>query len=551
MAWRCCNPGFATSEPKQVDAGLRALAHAARHPIAGRGVVFQNMLIATAYNLARDRLGTSASFARVRGALEQRLRDMRLVVFGSGRPYYNWYLVEALAVLELLRSGVRSTRVGRILADRAVASHKVMDLLARVLPDVAGRYRRSVNGRRTVVLSDPPWNPLAYHAFSMGLLARAVAILGPRAPEAATSLLLDGTQAAVTYVAPDGALTHVGRSQEQSWTLAMTAYAAEMARTRATAAVAAQRSDVIERVIDRLRREHTGGPFGLYVTPALRRSVAAGVRGLDAYTSGVAYTGLTLIGLNWLLETRATNPAGSEGTPDRQGARQALVPLASGARTVLLGGGRSTLAVGRAADVWFAVQEKPGVRVAGRPDHSKDLRYDFGLVALQSRQPDGSWRSVVRPRPRTSHRDSAGPVVVGEDGVRYFPTGARLRIGPDGSVFTKIGFRDRRGRVLSGTMAARYEPVACGVRVWLRGELRRRDRVELSAFLRPKAARAGVGAVIDTVQRVAFDRRADVRLEPGYASGLDSRLVRARVTFAPGVGRLTLRIEDRACRERW
>ena len=71
----------------------------------------------------------------------------------------------------------------------------------------------------------------------------------------------------------------------------------------------------------------------------------------------------------------------------------------------MLSKGESQFAVVRKGAVWFAVRRSSSRRRAD------DLRYDFGLVALQGRV-DGRWRDVLRIRPRQlKGRDSAGPTM--------------------------------------------------------------------------------------------------------------------------------------------
>jgi hypothetical protein len=79
----------------------------------------------------------------------------------------------------------------------------------------------------------------------------------------------------------------------------------------------------------------------------------------------------------------------------------------------------------------------------------------------------------------------------------------------------------------------RFEPVGCGVRITF--PARRGDKLEYSAFMRGRKRDVQVarGVVTDATQAVTFDHPGKVKLETGYASAADPRLVRARIRFEP------------------
>src|SRR5437764_6654270 len=68
--------GLRDHNRSQLGAGLRALRAAARHPIARNRIVFENLALATAYNVARAKLARDPRFIAIRGALVRRLRTM-------------------------------------------------------------------------------------------------------------------------------------------------------------------------------------------------------------------------------------------------------------------------------------------------------------------------------------------------------------------------------------------------------------------------------------------------------------------------------------------
>jgi hypothetical protein len=111
-------------------AGLHAIHWASRHLPYRKaklrtGVVFENLALAVAYEEARDRLAGDSVYRSVRHDWEARLRHMRYEVFGGRRSFYNWYLVEAVTVAALVRSGLRSSVRGSILSHRVGARRRI------------------------------------------------------------------------------------------------------------------------------------------------------------------------------------------------------------------------------------------------------------------------------------------------------------------------------------------------------------------------------------------------------------------------------------------
>ena len=158
-----------------------------------------------------------------------------------------------------------------------------------------------------------------------------------------------------------------------------------------------------------------------------------------------------------------------------------------------------------------------------------------GLVALKTPTVDGSWRTVLPPRPRTEEGfDSAGPLLRAADGIAR-PVGRRLTIRKNGSIDLAVDFRTRRGStVRRGTL--RFEPAGCGIRIHV--PARRGERWEYSAFftVTPQVAAGEASAGGQVVRSPA---RARVRIERGYVSAI-SRLVRARWRFAAARGPFTI-----------
>lgn len=503
------------------DAGLRAIGYALRSRGHAAVAPFRFAALAASYNLVRGRFADAPLFTSLRARWERSLQGVRVLRLGRS-AVTNKSLVEAVEVLELARSGLGSSRRGTVLHARRHAVALVKRLLARDLPRAAAPFRRSA-GRagHVALLGDFSGVPLPYHALASGFLARAVELLGPAAPAAARQLLRESAAASWALATPDGDVGYIGRSQEQSWTLPLTAYAAEAAVSQPGAGPAwpGRLRALSERSVNRLGSVYRVGREGLLITPALGSDLSAGIRGLDPYVAAASYNGLTLTALEWAIGAARDDTAPSETGADRDG-------------SFVMGRGARTFAVVRRGDVWFAVKQARSDRV--------DLRYDFGLVALRVRDPEtGAWRSPVPLRPRAERAgDSAGPVLrVGAAGL---PEGTRTSVDGSGNVVVSGGYRARTGRWVRRGVRFRFAPVACGVRMSV--PARRGDAYDYSAFFsgRPSIAgattRSGGQSVTFTPAWTAWNSSA------GYASGSDPRITRTRVRLLTS-GKGTIRVE--------
>src|SRR5919199_1982075 len=143
-----------TGSARLRDAGLRAVAHAAR----GNGHVavapFRFLALASAYNLARTRFAGAPLLRSHRAALERALRRARATRVGRARVT-NKSVVEAAAILELVRSGLRSHARGTVLNRPGHSAALARRFLARDLPRAARRFERSAGSAgRVAVLGD-------------------------------------------------------------------------------------------------------------------------------------------------------------------------------------------------------------------------------------------------------------------------------------------------------------------------------------------------------------------------------------------------------------
>ena len=542
LGYALLQTGVRERDPTLTRTGLRGIAHALDQlGLRSRQSVFENLAAAAAYNLARRSLRGAPAFRRMRARWRRFLETRRYTRLDSGHSYDNHYLADAVATLELLRSGLRSSNPSTVLGSQAAALAGVEELVNVQVPALAASAGTTVHGERTFVLSDPPDNPLAYQGLSLGLYARAIALLGRRASPLARRTLGEVARASWWLAAPDGDLAWMGRSDEESWALSPTASGAAAA-ARLPAAGRAQASGLralAQRALLRLRGYGVGSR-GPYITPAVRLGKAGAARGLDSNAGGPSFTGITLMMLNWALPQLGRAPARGRIGSDRD----------SGA---LLSVGPSRLAVVRRGSVWFAVKPTPTV---GRPD---DLRYGFGLLALKVLR-NGRWNDVapVRPQPGVAPSqprtgagstlggptatppDSAGPVLLQPGGSPGFPYGDSASIGRDGTVAVRGGWRDAHGVTLRSGVTFLFAPTRSGVRLSVARQPG--DLVQYSSFLATARPRRRRHALTGGAAVVAWRGRARVQLQRGYASAADPTLVRARVTLAPGPGPARVRM---------
>jgi hypothetical protein len=513
--------GLRDGDRPQVGVALRAIGAAAAHPVRRDRIVFENLALATAYNVARAKLAGDSRFKAIRPALETRLKHMTVVQFGGSRPYYNYYLVDSAGLMELLSSGLTSSVPGSALANRARTKRLIVDLVNRRVPGIASRYATRDAAGELEVLSDPPWNPPAYDAFSLALMARIVNRLGPSASKGARSAMRGIARSLWVLASPEGSVSYFGRSQDQSWTLAMTAYgalaAADLPQT--SAADIARFQVLAARVLMRLRDAYAGGRFGFWITPAFGHGkVRAAIPGLDRYADAASYSGLTLVGLNWALEQMdADGPAPGPLAADTPGVHR-------------IGVGDGAVVTVRTPSLWFAVKQGPGTYVKGIGDYSGDVRYDSGLVALQSIAPDGTPANVLPLRPHSLGRgDRAEPELArGHLAARFWGTSLRTT-GSSGVVLTG-GYRAGK-RWLRRRVAIRYDVQGCGLTESL--PTHRGDRVQQALWFRGRPQTTGGGRVLtDARQRVALSvRPRRIVQRGGYASGTEQRLTMVELLF--------------------
>jgi len=178
--------GVLENDDALIDAGLRGVTWFVGQADLQRDhpSVFANAAVASAYNFARAHVAGRPQFDDARADWEQWLQRARLLWLPDTAHYANKYLVEVIAVLELVASGLDSTVSGSVLAHDATARGLAEDLVNVRVPALADAGAFAVGDKRAYFLSDPEGgNPLAYQALSLGMYGRAVALLGDRATE--------------------------------------------------------------------------------------------------------------------------------------------------------------------------------------------------------------------------------------------------------------------------------------------------------------------------------------------------------------------------------
>jgi hypothetical protein len=458
LGYALLRAGERAGDERLVRSGVDAIRTTLDEPPGVRGV-FDLLAVATAYHFARERLEDDPAFAAARGQWEAYLRttvapnidnEVRDCI-ASDSCFHNHEAVGAAAELQLLATGLESSEPGALLADRDALRRAALEEVGVALPSFA----RGDAAEGPALLSDTGNQPLAYHALSTAMFARAVELLGDEAPEAARAALRRTTGALAGLMAPDGTVAYIGKRQESLWSLAGAIAAAEIA-SRAADAGDDERAlyhAVSDRALARIRALYPLTPRGLPIVP---RS------GPDAFApDGVDGDPMTFNGLALFLLNLAAD--GAEG-----GDAAALPADADGAfvdRT------QNGFAAVRRGNVWFAVHRRHPPR---------DVRNDFGLVAAKWRAPSGGWVDVLPPRPmRFEVAESAGPVVE-RDGRRLVPLEGTLAVGNDGEVTVRAS--------LGGEpVTYRFTPLARGVRISL--PARAGDVVTYTAYLPADEAR--------------------------------------------------------------
>jgi hypothetical protein len=518
--------GLRHDDRRMIDAGVRAVAWSVR--IDRRKLqqkkpsVFESWAVAAAYNLVRRRIPNHPTFVRTKPAWRRHIVHIKPISTILHKPntrrFSNHYLIEALEVFELRRTGIRTRDRAALVGPGFGRAYRIYKrMVNHGIPAIARRKNQRRRGQSTFLISDPPDYPLAYQGLAMGFYAEAIRMLGPAASADARATLRKAANASWLFAAPDGATGYAGRSMEESWAQAGTALGATVAAERpgASPGLRARYRALADSALTRLRDAY--GPLpgrGYAFVPSLAIHPRLGARALEPYAGSPSFAGLTLVQLNWLLEEMPG------------GARAASRIAAASNFGTKLSRGQSEFATVRRGRNWFAVRAGQS-----RTRYPKDLRYDFGLIAFK-RATRGEWEDVIPLRPLTWQlRDSAGPVLK-RGGLRGLPWGQRFTI-RNGAVSLHGGFRTTGGRWLRRGVRFSFVPTDCGVRVAWRG--RRGDSYTYSSFVRSHRQDPAVSRtrVADSRQQItATPTPGSVRVDRRrYYSASDPKLRRVRMRW--------------------
>jgi hypothetical protein len=453
--------GIRSGRPAWIEAGARAQAYAAERAL-DHSSVFENMLIASGYNLLRLRAPATPTFAARRALWESYLRSIEPVnnpLMDVPLLPSNKYLVEALEYFELARSELRSSVPGTVLHERGRGRRRGLDIVNRLVPKRVRTLRGQARGHRVTALSDRTTEPLAYHSLTIALLARAIDVAGRGVSRGARAALRIGVRSIWAFQGPDGDLAYFGRSQGQSWALALANYAAARAASGGCGRRARAYRAVAERAIGRLAALYPIGPTGIAIVPAA--DGPATIPAIDDYASEVVYNGLTLTALGWTADRAAGAAACRSGglLSDRPHGF-ALLPFEA-ARFATLRHGR----------VWMAVKLR---------SQRRDGRAAFGVRALKRRDDSGAWADLAPAAPAVTGRPSGsfGPALRLRSGALARPRGTRIDVRRR-RIVVRGGWM-RAGRWVRRGVRFRFTPTARGARIDV--STRKDDRLVYAAL---------------------------------------------------------------------
>lgn len=434
-----------TGDEAQFRSAMLAFKRLATQRVHPQGVFFR-LFTASGYNFASKHFGDRPEFREIKGAWANRLRRIKYGDQSFRTGYrYNKNVVEAVEVLELLRSGLRSGRRGTVLHDRATARRRAVAVIQRQIParvsELAITIGQGEGWSRPVTVadvSDIPDNPPAYNALVASMYVRAIGLLPAYARTApvrhAARTLARGL---ASRMPPDGDLSFTGRTQELAWSLTSTMHAAWWAARVSAAPERPVLLALARRALDRLKNAHVDeGRFLL--TPAQRCCLSEDrPKGHDVYFDVSNYSGLTAVHLEWALEDQPKDWADGDGKlpADRES-------------TYFYPHGRGRFVQHRGPGLyWF-------LRGQG---NSADARLDMGVSVMKARRADGTWADIVPPHPLTGGHhlpaDPAGPCLrTGPKGktCAYLQLHAAVKL-ENGYRFSALWRTPRRTLVDTGT----------------------------------------------------------------------------------------------------
>ena len=510
--------GVRSGNRSQIVAGMRAVDTETKRPPRTTGV-FERLAFARTYNYARAHMPNDPEFEARRSAWAEYMATYGTPFHGlAALPcindptcFHNQEIVEGLADVELLATGITSHHKGTLLARRDNLRAAALKAIGVTAAQATGRTATSSGPgptRGMGLLSDSHAFPLAYHALSALALTDSVRLLGPTAPVAARSAAKRAVDATAALLGPDGDIAYIGRRQEQSWALAAAVAAAQagLAGLNPGAAPAGRWAALATRGFDRLIRVHGIGSWGIRVAPREDLSPSNYTRGIDV--QNVNYNGLTAFLLDLAADVApAAQPQPASLVADRDDG-WFLDPVDGRFATV------------RTGNLWYVVHGHRG---------TSDARYDFGTMVLKKRE-NGTWTDILHPRPMTvSGTKSAGPAIE-VHGRRWLPSPGRLKIVHGGGVDVSGGFvQDRdRSHSLGRKVTFHFRTVHDdGVRMSFRAL--RGDVVKLTTFLPASEERREPGTAVGDRRSIATmtPKPDKLTIDHGFSSCCDLDLVAA------------------------
>lgn len=411
--------GAEEGDKSLIRGGLDALVAQVDKPAGG---AFELLVLARAYRWANGALPGNALAAPFWAKAAPKLstdlssrgpiasQTASATCYSDARCYNNLKLVSSLASLELIGTGLPAAGPGALLADVGLRGRVEHRLSSRVPKETGSRVTRVGEASLTGggLLSDPPRNPLAYHALSTMMLGEVLDELGDDAPATALEAYGRAARGLLVLAAPDGDLSWFGRGQGQVWVPAITAAAAATAAERTSSVVLRGRFLALaEASITRLRSTYGVGPRGLPLVPgAIERSVLS-ARAVDPYATTRGYNGLAVYALDRAAATLKRIEATATRVPsERTGVVRS--PAQAGLATITRGG------------LW--------VGLAAKSRAPEDARYTSGLLAMQQRDATGAWRPVVPGRPYNPQR--VGTLAIKVGGRTLLASGTVAQPGP-------------------------------------------------------------------------------------------------------------------------
>lgn len=492
--------GVKYGSKRLIMAGLRATNYTTTHDSGGRKATrpFKIDAVASTYNLIKgSKLRHSPSAQGTLRHSKAWLQKQPFTYLRKNQGYENKFLVEAVAVKEAQKTGIKSKIPRTILAPDSRNIRKRADkVINSTAPKVAKRNNNT--------LSDEPWNPEAYHMLSAGYFARGVQLLGRSASGAArrTNSRLAKT---IEYgAAPDGKLTSSGRSVNESWTQSAGAYSLAVIGKKSHSST---KLSLADRAIDRIGADYGGGPGVSWVTPALNQNYGAARKTVDPYTKTTERKALALNYLNRTNSLIKSSASSATALPDIDGSR-------------VLSSGSGRFATVKSGDLWYAVRE----RALG------SMRFDFGVVGMQKKNLKGEWENVMPTRPAVG--GSAGPALYAGNGPT-FPRGKSISV-TGNKVNINGNYEYKSGKVARSGVRFSIEPMPNGKCVKTTVENPQAgDAYQTSTFFRGSNAPVNKNGVLygSDGQAMYVDGGVDQKLsaEANYASASDAVLTRQKI----------------------